>query len=206
MKLLVTGLLILNLTTLFSQADSAQFRAESVAFWQDQNSHFTDKKTSPLGKKARKQFAGHQVFPFNPDFVVKANFHRITDGDTIVMKTSADTEKKYIRFAETHFLIGTTACSLQVYQSLALREIEEYKNYLFIPFRDLTSGYSTYGGGRYIDLMIPKGNEIYLNFNLAYNPYCAYTEGYFCPVPPAENSLPAEIKAGAMIPLADQNH
>jgi uncharacterized protein (DUF1684 family) len=63
---------------------------------------------------------------------------------------------------------------------------EEHKNDLFIPFKDLTSGKDTYGGGRYLDVQIPEGNTLILNFNTAYNPYCAYTDGYFCPIPPAE--------------------
>jgi len=84
--------------------------------------------------------------------------------------------------------------------------LEEYKNYLFIPFKDLTSGTETYGGGRYMDIMIPEGDEIILNFNTAYNPYCAYANGYFCPIPPAENTLNVEIRAGAMIPWDTEEH
>jgi len=74
-----------------------------------------------------------------------------------------------------------------------------YKNHIFIPFTDLTNGEETYGGGRYIDATIPKGKSITLDFNYSYNPYCHYTEGYNCPIPPKENFLDIKIKAGEKI-------
>ena len=85
---------------------------------------------------------------------------------------------------------------LNVYQSIDLLKDRKYRNYLFIPFRDATSGKETYGGGRYIELTIPRADTIMINFNLAYHPYCAYTEGYNCPIPPRENYLPVKIEAG----------
>lgn len=184
-----------------AQLDSAKYIAESIDFIAEQNAHYLDKKKSPLPKKAIKKFPGHQFFPVNMSYVIPAKFVKINGGDTVVMKTSADTEKKYIKYAQLHFNVGHSHCHLTVYQSLALREIEEYKDYLFIPFKDKTSGVTTYGGGRYLDIKIPEGNQIMLNFNTAYNPYCAYAEGFFCPIPPAENTLNVEIKAGAMTPL-----
>ena len=79
-------------------------------------------------------------------------------------------------------------------------QIEEYKEHLFVPFRDATSGKTSYGGGRYLDINIPKDGNVVLNFNLAYNPYCAYTNGWYCSIPPAENTLKVEVKAGLMAP------
>jgi len=74
----------------------------------------------------------------------------------------------------------------------------DYADYLFIPFTDNTSGNESYGGGRYLDYKISdiKNNKLLLDFNKAYNPYCAYTTGYNCPIPPAENDLKVAIKAG----------
>ena len=71
-----------------------------------------------------------------------------------------------------------------------------YKDYLFLPFTDPTNGVTTYGGGRYLDLMIPATKVVQLDFNKAYNPYCAYSGNYSCPIPPEENHLEIEIKAG----------
>jgi len=72
----------------------------------------------------------------------------------------------------------------------------EYKDYLFFPFTDLTNNASTYGGGRYIDLRIPQGNVIVLDFNKAYNPSCAYSPKYSCPIVPGENNIDVAITAG----------
>ena len=200
MKRLIALVLFSAGITGYSQIDSSLYTDESIRFIAEQNEHYTNKKTSPLDKKARKQFTGHLWYDVNLDYVVKAHFARITNGDTVVMKTAADTEKAYIKYAQLHFNIGRQHCHLSVYQSLSPHQTEEDKNHLFIPFKDLTSGKETYGGGRYIDITIPEGDEIILNFNTAYNPYCAYADGYFCPVPPAENTLNVEIRAGAKAP------
>ena len=74
-----------------------------------------------------------------------------------------------------------------------------YENSLFVPFTDLTNGKETYGGGRYMDVEIPEGDSIVLDFNKAYNPYCAYSTNYSCPIPPKENDLPISINAGLKI-------
>jgi uncharacterized protein (DUF1684 family) len=203
-KILATTLILLGGLNTFSQIDSALYRAESIRFWEEQNAHYRDKKESPLDKKARKIFAGHRVYGYDANYVIEAKMVRYEREDTVVMKTSADTEKLYVKYAQLHFNLNRSHCHLTVYQSIALREMDEYKNYLFIPFKDLTSGKETYGGGRYLDVQIPEGNTLILNFNTAYNPYCAYTDGYFCPVPPAENTLHVEVKAGAMTPLAGE--
>jgi peptide deformylase len=87
---------------------------------------------------------------------------------------------------------------LNVYQSVALFQNPAYKNHLFLPFLDLTNGQESYSGGRYIDLSTDdiKGNNVEIDFNKAYNPYCAYSNGYRCPVPPVENNLETKIMAG----------
>ena len=85
---------------------------------------------------------------------------------------------------------------LNVYRNIDLSKTEEYKDHLFLPFSDLTSGKESYIGGRYIDLKIPKGKTIAVDFNQAYNPYCAYNHKYSCPLVPLENDLKVEIKAG----------
>ena len=86
--------------------------------------------------------------------------------------------------------------TVTIHQSHRSREMEEYKDWLFFMFTDLTNGEETYGGGRYIDLRIPEGETIIIDFNKAYHPYCAFTYGYSCPVPPKENFMNAPITAG----------
>lgn len=182
------------------QAQDQELIAEIKAFQEEQNEHYNNKKTSPLTRKERRAFKGHQFYPINLDLVVEAKFERIQEEDTVEMQTSAGNIKYYRPYAKVYFKVGGEDCELTVYQSYRLREINEFKDYLFIPFRDATSGETSYGGGRYLDILIPDSNVITLNFNLAYNPYCAYTMGYNCTIPPAENTLSVGIEAGLKTP------
>jgi uncharacterized protein (DUF1684 family) len=117
---------------------------------------------------------------------------------SFVFKTSKNSiDKQYRLYGTLHFQINKTDFALQVYQSLYLLQMEDYKDYLFCPFTDSTTAEETYGGGRYIDLRIPKtGNSIMLDFNNAYNPYCAYSANFACPLVPESNDLKIKIKAG----------
>ncbi|MCK5678470.1 MAG: DUF1684 domain-containing protein, partial [Flavobacteriaceae bacterium] len=85
---------------------------------------------------------------------------------------------------------------LEIYQNQKLILTTDYEDYLFLPFTDKTNGESTYGGGRYLDLKIPDGDTTVIDFNKAYNPYCAYNHKYSCPIPPKANQLDVEINAG----------
>ena len=115
------------------------------------------------------------------------------------MPTSSEKSTKFIKYGVLNFKIHGKPYSLNVYQTdlETFEKFPEYKDLLFIPFKDLSNGKETYGGGRYIDILIPKKKEVTLNFNLSYNPNCAYgSDRYSCPIPPKENSLQVEIKAG----------
>jgi uncharacterized protein (DUF1684 family) len=175
--------------------------AEINTFQEEQNEHYTNKKTTPLTKKERRQFPGHRFYPVDLSYRVEALYEAISEPDTIIMPTSAGTKKVYLRVAYVSFKIGDVDCRLVAYQNVKLMQREGYEKYLFLPFRDKTSGSDSYGGGRYLDIEIPDGNSITLNFNFAYNPYCAYTNGWFCSIPPEENTLEVPIKAGLMSPL-----
>ncbi|MEX1000781.1 MAG: DUF1684 domain-containing protein [Crocinitomicaceae bacterium] len=169
-------------------------------FQQELDEHYQNKDTSPLSEKERRKFKGHRYFQIDSAYRIVANFERIPHPDTIVMPTSAGTEKVYLRYANIRFSIQGVACKLVAYQSLNSLNATDDQKQLFIPFTDETSGKKTYGGGRYLDILIPKGDTIIIDFNRAYNPYCAYTTGWFCPLPPKENSLNVSIKAGLMTP------
>jgi uncharacterized protein (DUF1684 family) len=182
-----------------AQADSV-LRQTITDFQIEQDEFFKSKKTTPLTKKERKHFEGHAFFPIDLNYVVEAKLQRFEEEDTVYMMTSSQNKKAYVPYATATFTLNDTLCSLIVYQSIRLREIDEYKDYLFIPFRDATSGEDSYGGGRYIDLKVTEEDRITINFNLAYNPYCAYTTGYNCTIPPAENTLNVEVRAGLMTP------
>lgn len=116
------------------------------------------------------------------------------------MPTHSGKDKKYKQYGIITFSLHDTVSVLHIYQSIDLIKNPKYKNYLFIPFTDATTYGETYGGGRYLDLSIDdiKGNELILDFNKCYNPYCAYAGGYSCPIPPRENELKVAIMAGEM--------
>jgi uncharacterized protein (DUF1684 family) len=139
-------------------------------------------------------------FPPDSNYRVTATFEKMEDKSGFQMLTSQKAYQPYFRYGTIRFMIYGVDCRLTVYQSKRLLQTEQYKNHLFIPFTDATSGTSTYDGGRYIDIEIQdiKENKVIIDFNKAYNPYCCYTTGYNCPIPPQENALQVSIQAGEM--------
>ncbi|MCX6319606.1 MAG: DUF1684 domain-containing protein [Bacteroidetes bacterium] len=140
-----------------------------------------------------------QFFPVNEGFRVKARFERLYGFGWFDMETSGTIKKKHRVYGILHFTLHDTTLQLRVYQSEQLLNTKEYKDWLFVPFTDKTSGNETYANGRYIDILTPEleTGMYWLDFNKAYNPYCAYVSGkYNCPIPPAENDLPVAILAG----------
>jgi uncharacterized protein len=137
-------------------------------------------------------------FPADKKWVVNAHVQLTPEADLLNLPTSAQSTKSYRMYANLEFTIDGEKLSIPVYQQAGMERHPELKDHLFLPFTDLTSGESTYGGGRYIDLSlsaISKG-VILLDFNKAYNPYCAYADGWNCPIPPRENFIPLAIEAG----------
>ena len=116
------------------------------------------------------------------------------------MKTTSPKMSTERVYGYVEFVLLGKAFRLPVYQSKELMNKAEYADYLFFPFTDLTNGNETYGGGRYIDLRIPaKGQQLIVDFNQAYNPYCAYSHRYSCPLVPEENQMEIEVRAGVML-------
>lgn len=140
-------------------------------------------------------------FPISENYRVKAKFERVYSSSWFQMETSGKTKQTHRIYGIFHFTINDTAVKLYVYQSQSLMDVKQYADYLFVPFTDVTSGENTYENGRYIDLKFEdiKNNSCLLDFNKAYNPYCAYVSGvYNCPIPPAENNLKVAVMAGEM--------
>ncbi|HLO37559.1 MAG TPA: DUF1684 domain-containing protein [Lacibacter sp.] len=141
-----------------------------------------------------------KFYPVQEQYRITAGFERKENSPWFMMSTSGKTKQQYRVYGIIRFNIHDTTVALHIYQSRSLMSSEKYKEHLFIPFTDLTSGRETYGGGRYIDLNISdiNNNTYVIDFNKAYNPYCAYTSGYNCPIPPKENDLVVAIKAGEL--------
>lgn len=139
-----------------------------------------------------------RFYAIDSSYRVTAAVQRINDVIGFDMPTSNQSKQTYFRYGKIRFSIGDTTLELTLYQSKALMASKEYANYLFIPFTDATSGDESYGGGRYLDIESTDihNNQLTIDFNKAYNPYCAYAAGYHCPIPPAENHLNIPIKAG----------
>ena len=192
-KILCIALILISLSGItLAQA----YEEEINEFQQELNEEYLNPKESPLSKKDRKKFKGHDFFPIEEKYRVVAKFVKTTSAMPFKMKTSANVFQNYDIYGVVHFEIDGKEYKLNIYQSHTLRETEQYKDYLFLPFTDLTNGRETYGGGRYIDLSIPSGDSVIIDFNKAYNPYCAYSTGYSCPIPPKENNLNIKIEAG----------
>jgi uncharacterized protein (DUF1684 family) len=138
-------------------------------------------------------------FPVNEKYRITCRFERTPNSQWFRMESSGQIKKNYRTYGVIHFTINDTAVTLNIYQSQDLMATNQYKDHLFIPFTDATSGEETYESGRYIDLEIDdiKNDKLIVDFNKAYNPYCAYVSGrYNCPIPPAENRLAVAICAG----------
>ena len=182
---------------LFPVVASAQCsEAISKAFQAQLNKEYADEKESPLKKEDLQHFKGLDFYDINGDFCVEAKLIRTPKEKPFVMPTSGTRTPLYVKYGELHFILQGKTCKLNVYRNIELSKMEKFKNHLFLPFTDLTSGVESYGGGRYIDLEATDKDTMIVNFNQAYNPYCAYNEGYSCPIPPKENDLPVEVRAG----------
>ena len=174
----------------------AQQKVTAEAFQKNLNEEFADATKSPLTDEDRLEFKALDFFPIDANFIVEAKFEKAKNEKAFAMKTSTERMPMYVRYATVSFTLNGENFKLNVYQNLELMKRPGFKNHLFLPFSDLTSGNESYIGGRYIDLEIPKGNTITIDFNQAYNPYCAYNYKYSCPVVPLENDLATKINAG----------
>ena len=184
---------ILPFLLLLSAACSAQdtYKDSLQAFIKD----YIDKHEVVTGDDKKSL----HFFPVNKDYRVIANFERVKNGSWFTMETSGTTKKTFRVYGIIHFTIHDTTLKLNIYQSQQLMAVPEYKDQLFLPFTDLTTGEETYNAGRYIDLTFNDilDNKVVIDFNKAYNPYCAYISGkYNCPIPPRENTLNVAILAG----------
>ncbi len=165
-------------------------------FQQKMNSSFKNPETSPLPDRYRKNFEGLDFFNADTIYRVEAKLVRTPDAIPFMMPTTTGEKSEEVVYGIAHFSLLGKKYELEIYQSSELRLQEEYIDYLFLPFLDDTNGEETYGGGRYIDLTIPKGDILVIDFNRAYNPYCAYNKKYSCPIVPRNNNLPLKVMAG----------
>lgn len=189
-------LIVLILNAYFVAAQENVPKQTSKEFQEELNRDYADSTKSPLTEADLKVFKELDFFPINEKFIVKAQFKRTKKAKVFKMKTSTSRTPEYKKYGELYFTIDGKEYQLNVYQSIDLSKKEEYKDYLFLPFSDLTNGKESYIGGRYIDMKIQDAKVWEIDFNKAYNPYCAYNHKYSCPIVPLENDLDVAILAG----------
>jgi uncharacterized protein (DUF1684 family) len=173
--------------------------AGETDFQREINSEYKDATKSPLKNKDRKDFKGLDFFKFDSIFVVKAKLKRTPDSNWFKMQTTTSRVSDERVYGVLSFELKGQTFQLNVYQGKELMKDDAFKDYLFLPFLDNSNGGDSYGGGRYIDLRIPSDNELDIDFNTAYNPYCAYNEKYSCPIVPRVNYLDLEVRAGVKV-------
>lgn len=165
-------------------------------FQNELNEEFKDPEVSPLPDRYRKNFESLEFFEPDTSFIVRAKLIRTPEAVPFLMPTTTDRKSREVVYGIAHFMLSGKKHQLEIYQNPELMLQEGYEDYLFLPFTDDTNGEETYTGGRYIDLRIPKGDSIIIDFNRAYNPYCAYNKKYSCPIVPSINSLDVQVLAG----------
>jgi uncharacterized protein len=149
---------------------------------------------SPLPPQERARFHGLSYFPIDPALRFSVPLHRYPAPVHVRLGTNTGEIRSGLRYGWFEFQVAGELCRLQVYR---LEDaLESGGTQLFVPFRDATSGNESYGAGRYIDLKENTSGVYDLDFNRAYNPFCAYNTEFSCPVPPAENTLKAPVRAG----------
>lgn len=181
------------------------YKARIDAFRKGYESDFLTDASSPL-KKDDLQFL--RFYDADSSYRVTASVKYLTGEPIFIMHTFNGASQQYVRYALLNFKLNGKELQLTVYRSIALANITAYKDYLFLPFTDNTNGNTTYGGGRYIDLNTAdfKGATMTLDFNKAYNPYCAFSAKYSCPKPPPENNLTVAVEAGEKLFAKTVNH
>ena len=174
----------------------AKHKQKVEAFRKQKDADYKIPEKTMLTPELMKDFEGLKYFPIDYKYKVKAQLTRLEELPKIEIKTSTGQVSDYVIYGKLLFKIDKKPYELSVYQSARLVGSDRKKGVLFLPFTDLTSGEETYGGGRYIILDIPEGNELDIDFNMAYNPFCVYNPDHSCPIPPLENDLAVKILAG----------
>ena len=189
-------LVLFSLLLILNCENKKRYDKSFTPFQKEMNEFFKDASISPLKEKDLKNFKGLDFFAFDSSYVVNAALTRTPEEKSFKMKTTTDRLPEYIKYGIVTFDLFNKSYSLNIYRNLDIINNEGYQDYLFLPFLDDTNGFESYGGGRYIDLDIPEGNNLVIDFNSAYNPYCVYDEKYSCPIVPRDNYLSIKINVG----------
>ncbi|MCY4729592.1 DUF1684 domain-containing protein [Natronomonas gomsonensis] len=180
--------------------DTEAWREELQSYRAEKDEQFATSRQSPLPPEERENFDGLAYFDPDPAYRVEATVELVDSDETVAMETTAEGEQLYERAARLHFEVPDASGDVDEHTLVAYQRVDHEGNSLFVPFRDKTTGQQTYPAGRYMELHaegeLEDGDTVPLDFNLAYSPFCAYSEAYECPLPPEENWLEIAIAAG----------
>ena len=160
---------------------------ELEKFRREKDDFFRGGNQSPLDAEQQRAFSGLNYYPENPSLRLELALERSAKPAKVILATSTGDEREYVQVGQVRFDVGGQEASLQVYE-------DDYG--FFLPFSDATGPGETYGAGRYLEPHEIRPDVLYVDFNLAYNPYCAYNERWSCPLPPSSNRLKVRIEAG----------
>lgn len=194
----ILSILFVSILFINCSAQNSSYEDEIKLFQYELNTEYADATKSPLTEEDLKTFKTLEFFDINKKYRVTANFELTPNSPIFEMQTTTNRLPLYRKYGNATFILDGKKHTLSIYQSQDLMNSIEYENYLFLPYNDLSNGKSSYGGGRFIDLELPKegSKTITIDFNKAYNPYCAYNHKFSCPIPPKENSLSISIESG----------
>lgn len=202
MKFFILLILLILLSSITTQAQSAgefdhsKYISGIKKEREQKDTEMLTDDNSPIPTEEKASFKKLNYYKPNIKFRKEAAFTRFDQATHFLMKTSTDRLPEYSLYGVVTFSHKGKKYSLNVYQNIELVKKPGYQQHLFVPFNDETNGKETYGGGRFLDLTETGAATMLIDFNLAYNPYCAYNHKYSCPIPPESNNLKIRIKAG----------
>lgn len=164
--------------------------SELTDFRKQKDDFFHNEPDSPLMPEQKREFHGLNYFPENPDLSLEVTVEMLPAGDRVEMQTSTGDVQTYQRYGRFRFEVDGQEAELTIYAN---------RQGFFLPFVDSLAGKETYPAGRYVEPAPLEDGKFYVDFNYAYNPYCAYNDMWSCPFPPAENRLSVPIRAGEKI-------
>ncbi len=159
-------------------------------FRKEKDEFFGRHPQSPLTPEQKRGFVGLSYFPENDDLRLEVKVEPLSDEKPMHMQTTTGDIQVYVRHGRFKFLVDGQTAELTIFRN---------ENGYFLPFVDSLAGQATYPAGRYLEPEALPGDRFFVDFNLAYNPYCAYNEMWSCPITPAENRLKVPIRAGEKI-------
>lgn len=191
--ILVLGVVVILIATFTGTSDETAYVNKILKSRADKDNFMKTSDESPF-KSDPKSFTGLKYFPPDAKYKIVADLVPVKDKKVVILSTNDGKEQRYIEYATAEFDLGNTHNKLTI---LEIMDMGPYRGKLFLAFGDGTSADETYGAGRYLDVnKVPGAATITLDFNEAYNPYCAYNDSFSCPLPPAENLLRIPIRAG----------